>query len=99
MGVAAAHDRDLLDALFTGDTSWREALDGDRVLDLWRRSGDYETNAREERVLRSAIWRAAFDDHLADAACPCSLGIRQVGGCLLRRSVAPSRTSRQVSRP
>ncbi|WP_226344668.1 hypothetical protein [Agilicoccus flavus] len=63
--VADASDADRVEHLLADSASWGAAFDVPHVHDLWRASRAGETTARQERVLRSALWRGSFADHLA----------------------------------
>lgn len=62
--VADATDRHLVGALLADRDAWAAAFDPEAVAVLWRESLAGRTDARQERVLRAAVWRGAFTDHL-----------------------------------
>jgi hypothetical protein len=73
-----AEDRIEVESILADTADWGAAFDTQEVHRLWRLSVGGETDVRQERVLRSALWRAGFTDHLA------SLG----GGALRQRPTA-----------
>lgn len=62
--VADATDRDAVNSLVHDPTTWESVLRPEVVRQLWADSLAGHTDAREERVLRAMIWRAAFSDRL-----------------------------------
>ncbi len=76
--LADAEDRGEVERVLTDVDDWGSAFDTERVYRLWHLSLQGKTDAYQERVLRSAVWRAGFTDHLA--------GVH--GGVARRRPVA-----------
>lgn len=60
-----AEDRTEVENILADTGDWGAAFDTEEVHRLWRLSVAGETDARQERVLRSALWRGGFTDHLA----------------------------------
>lgn len=63
--VADAADRDVVHGLLLDESAWGQAFDVARVRGLWDASVEGRTDARQERLLRAAVWRGAFTDHTA----------------------------------
>ncbi|GAB97047.1 hypothetical protein BJY21_000488 [Kineosphaera limosa] len=66
--VGDAVDRDAINSLLSDASAWSAAFDTPLVRRLWADSVGGRTDARSERVLRAAVWRGAFTDHLAALA-------------------------------
>lgn len=66
--VGQALDRDAVHSLLLDAAAWADPFDEAHVLRLWQQSVAGSTDARGERVLRAAVWRGAFTDHLAGLA-------------------------------
>lgn len=64
--LGSATDADEITGLLMDDSAWGRSFDKDHVHALWHRSVAGETVAREERILRSVVWRGAFEDQVAD---------------------------------
>jgi hypothetical protein len=62
--LAEAEDRAELESLLADTKDWGAPFETDEVHRLWHLSVSGETNAYQERVLRAAVWRASFTDHL-----------------------------------
>ena len=62
-----AADADQVASVLADPSPWGSGFDVPTVHRYWQASRAGTTTAREERVLRSAVWRAAFGDVLADA--------------------------------
>lgn len=60
-----AEDRVELESMLADTDDWGSAFDTEEVHRLWHLSLSGGTDAYQERVLRSAVWRASFTDHLA----------------------------------
>lgn len=67
MRLADAADADDVASLLADPSTWGTGFDVPTVHRYWHASREGTTTGREERVLRSAVWRAAFEDVLADA--------------------------------
>ena len=63
-----AEDRGEIESILADTGDWGAAFDVDEVHRLWGLSLGGETDGRQERVLRSALWRGCFTDHLARLA-------------------------------
>ena len=66
--LAEVADRTELESMLADTDDWGAGFDTDEVHRLWHLSLKGETGAYQERVLRSAVWRAGFTDHLAGIA-------------------------------
>lgn len=66
--VSDSEDRPEVESLLADTEDWGAAFDIDRAHRFWHLSLKGGTNAYQERVLRAAVWRAAFTDHLAAIA-------------------------------
>lgn len=60
-----AVDRDQVEGVLADSDDWGSAFDVSEVHRLWHLSVAGGTNAQQERVLRAALWRGAFTDHVA----------------------------------
>lgn len=65
--LADAADADDIASVLADPSTWGAGFDVPTVHRYWHASRAGTTTGREERVLRSAVWRAAFGDVLADA--------------------------------
>lgn len=66
--LAACPDAAEAEAVLATPDTWAYPFDAAVLADYWRRSQAGESTAVQERMLRSAVWRAGFEDHLADIA-------------------------------
>ncbi|HEU4948890.1 MAG TPA: hypothetical protein VFT31_17210 [Kribbella sp.] len=64
--LADAPDRDLVEALLAEPGAWAEGFDVEVLNSLWTASAAGESTAAGEVVLRQMLWRAVFDDHVAE---------------------------------
>ncbi len=60
-----AEDRSEIEAVLADTQDWGSAFETSEVHRLWHLSADGGTTAAQERILRSALWRGAFTDHIA----------------------------------
>ena len=60
--LAAVPDRELVEGLLTGSTDF----DAEAIRSLWASSVAGRSTAADEVALRQLLWRAVFDDHLAE---------------------------------
>ena len=66
--IADSEDRPEVESLLADTDDWGAAFDIDQAHRIWHLSVRGETNAYQERVLRAAVWRASFTDHLRGLA-------------------------------
>ncbi len=64
--LADCLDATQIEAVLASPDGWSTSFDVDALVRIWRRSRAGESTAVEERLLRSMVWRASFDDFLAD---------------------------------
>lgn len=56
-----------VEAVVATPDAWDHPFDPAVLAGYWHLSRSGESTATQERLLRSAVWRAAFEDHVADA--------------------------------
>jgi len=64
--VADAPDRQAIEALLSDDCAWTDDFDTETMGALWAASVDGSSTAAQEVALRQFLWRAVFEQHLAE---------------------------------
>ncbi len=64
--LADCTDASSIEAVLANPDEWHYPFDPALMAEIWRGSARHETSAAQERLVRSAVWRAAFADIAAD---------------------------------